>query len=234
MILPEWLRQVLRLANADQCDRQPAELAQLLDQRQEVLPFVIGAGGFADWPETQTALTRAASNVPGSAARSRVVTADATDWAYGPDREELIVRMHALIVSAGPRGLMPNDTADPDVDDLAGMVHALRRKQGLGGPSSFIGGVFAGDMSSEGMAQGANAGRPNPAIANLFRLLDEQPVWWRLMSTRWRRASLLRLAEKRGMFDGKAYLSRHPDVAAAGMNPLHHYMVYGYNEGRRI
>lgn len=234
MILPEWLRQVIRLANADCRDRQPTELAQLLDQPPEVLPFVIGAGGFADWPETQAALGKAAGNVPGSAARSRAVTADAADWAYGPDREELIARMHALIVSAGPRGLMPNGTADPDVDDLAGMIHALRRKQGLGGPSSFIGGVFAGDMPDESLAQGADAGRPNPAVANLFRLLDEQPVWWRLMPTRWRRASLLRLAERKGMFDGKAYHSRYPDVAAAGMNPLHHYMVHGYSEGRRI
>lgn len=35
-------------------------------------------------------------------------------------------------------------------------------------------------------------------------------------------------------FDGHAYLQAYPDVAAAGMNPLRHYVVHGRAEGREV
>lgn len=35
-----------------------------------------------------------------------------------------------------------------------------------------------------------------------------------------------------GLFDGRWYLERYPDVAAAGHPPLLHYLVYGWEEGR--
>jgi hypothetical protein len=34
------------------------------------------------------------------------------------------------------------------------------------------------------------------------------------------------------VFDGAAYLAANPDVAAAGMDPLEHYVLYGAAEGR--
>jgi hypothetical protein len=33
-------------------------------------------------------------------------------------------------------------------------------------------------------------------------------------------------------FDDAEYLSLHPDVLAAGMNPRKHYLMYGLSEGR--
>ena len=33
-------------------------------------------------------------------------------------------------------------------------------------------------------------------------------------------------------FDGEWYLTRNPDVKAAGMDPLEHYLLYGWKEGR--
>ena len=33
-------------------------------------------------------------------------------------------------------------------------------------------------------------------------------------------------------FDTAAYLAAYPDVAAAGVNPLLHYLVSGMHEGR--
>ena len=33
-------------------------------------------------------------------------------------------------------------------------------------------------------------------------------------------------------FDVKFYLEQNPDVAAAGVNPLQHYLTYGWLEGR--
>lgn len=35
-----------------------------------------------------------------------------------------------------------------------------------------------------------------------------------------------------GIFDAKYYLSQNPDVAAAGVDPLEHFMTYGWNEKR--
>src|SRR5690606_5783129 len=35
-----------------------------------------------------------------------------------------------------------------------------------------------------------------------------------------------------GLFDREYYLSRYPDVAKAGMDPVEHYVIHGTNEGR--
>lgn len=35
-----------------------------------------------------------------------------------------------------------------------------------------------------------------------------------------------------GLFDREAYLQAYPDVAAAGVDPLRHYLRYGHHEGR--
>lgn len=43
------------------------------------------------------------------------------------------------------------------------------------------------------------------------------------------RAALVR----HDLFDGNAYLKRYPDVAAAGMDPLQHYILHGMAEGRQ-
>lgn len=38
---------------------------------------------------------------------------------------------------------------------------------------------------------------------------------------------------KLGLFDSDFYLSQNPDVAAAGTDPLLHFLEYGWKEGRR-
>lgn len=53
--------------------------------------------------------------------------------------------------------------------------------------------------------------------------------------SRWRRA-ILRLwtgRQLRPVFDREFYLRANPDVAAAGMNPLDHYLKYGAAERRQ-
>ena len=47
----------------------------------------------------------------------------------------------------------------------------------------------------------------------------------------WRRKLAARV-ERRGLFDGEAYLARYPEVAAAGMDPLTHFLGHGLVEGR--
>jgi len=51
---------------------------------------------------------------------------------------------------------------------------------------------------------------------------------------RWERAGILRnLKGITTVFDREFYLARNPDVRAAGMNPLLHYLRYGAEEGRK-
>lgn len=41
-----------------------------------------------------------------------------------------------------------------------------------------------------------------------------------------------RVLKQKGLFDGDAYLAAHPDVAAAGHDPLSHYLRHGIKENR--
>jgi len=43
----------------------------------------------------------------------------------------------------------------------------------------------------------------------------------------------LRAAIASGVFDERFYLSTYPDIAAAGVDPLEHYLAAGRFEGRR-
>lgn len=63
-------------------------------------------------------------------------------------------------------------------------------------------------------------------------VLLDTPVWWRLMPRKWVRRKELARLKGRGLFDGAAYLSNNPDVAAAQFDPLDHYIIHGFNEGR--
>lgn len=235
MTSPEWLRRILLLSRADDRGKQPAELAELLDRPEEVLPYVVGAGGFADWPEARAALAMAVAGVPGAVRRSSGVRDMPAAWTYTPEREELIARMHEMVVAAGPPGLYAGEKVRPDAEDLIQLIHAQRRRHGTGkGPASFIGGLFAGETPREEPADGAVAGRANEAIGSLFRLLASRPAWWRLMPEQWRHTSLRQLAKRKGLFDDETYLARNPDVAAAGMDPLQHYMFHGCVEGRPL
>ncbi len=41
------------------------------------------------------------------------------------------------------------------------------------------------------------------------------------------------IIKRSGLFDSNYYLSSNPDVLSAGINPLHHYVTYGWKEGRK-
>lgn len=62
--------------------------------------------------------------------------------------------------------------------------------------------------------------------------LANEPRWWRLLPKSWGRRRTLRRLRNAGLFDGDAYLQRYPDVAAIGRDPLDHYLLHGYEEGR--
>lgn len=71
-------------------------------------------------------------------------------------------------------------------------------------------------------------------VAMLTQALSGHPAWWNLLPAKLRRKQQLRFLQKRGIFDGDAYLSRNPDVAEAGQDPLHHYIFHGMGEGRTL
>ena len=77
-----------------------------------------------------------------------------------------------------------------------------------------------------------------PAIKRPFRSVV-QLAWWTLtlqLRARLRQRSQLRrtrdLALESGLFDQEWYLTRNPDVAQAGVDPMEHYLLSGGLEGR--
>lgn len=59
------------------------------------------------------------------------------------------------------------------------------------------------------------------------------PWWWSLLPPSIRQRRIDHRLVRRGLFNGAAYLAQYPDVAAAGMDPLKHYILHGIIEGRR-
>lgn len=62
--------------------------------------------------------------------------------------------------------------------------------------------------------------------------LIDKPWWWGLFPPFWQRSFFHRRLKRKGLFDSQAYLARYPDVAAHGMDPVRHYILFGYSEGR--
>jgi len=69
-------------------------------------------------------------------------------------------------------------------------------------------------------------------VRAVAQLLMKKPGWWALLSTKTRLSLEGRMVKRSGLFDGEAYLERNPDVRAAGIDPLVHYLRHGMDEGR--
>ena len=67
----------------------------------------------------------------------------------------------------------------------------------------------------------------------LYYALSGQPRWWSILP----RSSQTRREHRRlsrlGLFDAQSYLRKNPDVAASGMDPVHHYLIHGIDEDRQ-
>ena len=68
-------------------------------------------------------------------------------------------------------------------------------------------------------------------IHELVPILRRGGFKWSILN-RARDAALLATLKKKRLFDADAYLAANPDVARAGADPLQHYMVHGFSEGR--
>jgi len=63
-------------------------------------------------------------------------------------------------------------------------------------------------------------------------LMQRRPFWWHLAPKGWRSRRIRATLRRRGIFDADKYCDMYPDVPAAGMDPLEHYMKHGMQEGR--
>lgn len=62
---------------------------------------------------------------------------------------------------------------------------------------------------------------------------DRHGRWLKLLPAFFLIKRRYRLLRRRGIFDGRAYLEAHSDVAANGVDPLQHYLLHGLPENRR-
>ncbi|WP_150295287.1 hypothetical protein [Sphingobium estronivorans] len=69
-------------------------------------------------------------------------------------------------------------------------------------------------------------------LLQLYSALDSQPHWWNLMPKAWRLRRQHERLRRMNLFDAKGYVERYPDIAAAGMDPVRHYVLHGMKEGR--
>lgn len=63
-------------------------------------------------------------------------------------------------------------------------------------------------------------------------LMQRRPFWWHLAPEGWRSRRTRATLRRRGIFDADKYCDMYPDVPAAGMDPLEHYVKHGMQEGR--
>jgi SAM-dependent methyltransferase len=68
--------------------------------------------------------------------------------------------------------------------------------------------------------------------AAVHQCLQSQPRWWHLMPLPWRAKREQRRLRRAGLFDHEAYNQLYPDVPAAGLDALEHYLRHGVHEGR--
>lgn len=69
-------------------------------------------------------------------------------------------------------------------------------------------------------------------LCEVYRVTARRPRWWWIMPRRWQSARMAQKLAEAGLFDGRAYLARYPDVAAQWHDPLRHYILFGMAEGR--
>lgn len=63
-------------------------------------------------------------------------------------------------------------------------------------------------------------------------ILIRIPTWWHFLPTKMRLRREHKKLYKAGLFDVSAYISRYPDVAMSGIDPLKHYIIHGIKENR--
>lgn len=63
-------------------------------------------------------------------------------------------------------------------------------------------------------------------------VVNSPPFWWQLLLPKYRWARQQERLKRLNLFDSQKYLNAYPDVARAGLDPLQHYLLHGFVEGR--
>jgi len=72
-------------------------------------------------------------------------------------------------------------------------------------------------------------------MRRLYRIIEHANAGLKgMMPPSMRRQRVAHMLQSTNHFDGEAYLAKYPDVAEAGMDPLHHYILHGMAEGRFV
>jgi len=69
-------------------------------------------------------------------------------------------------------------------------------------------------------------------LRQIGAVMASYPRWWALLPRHVRQQKEEARLGRKDLFDADAYRARYPDVDAAGMAPLRHYLLYGMREGR--
>ncbi|WP_347302382.1 hypothetical protein V5740_10245 [Croceibacterium sp. TMG7-5b_MA50] len=259
MIDSAWLKTILRMTGNNADTATTNRLAEQLCEPEEVLPHLVSAGKFKDWPATTRALGEARTSVVHPThmrGDDRVV-----GWQDSERRPRLVRDLHSLMVSRDVAWRPEWAARGPHVGDVVEEIaHHRRFANSKAAPSTFI--YVAGyaeqfrppththqifnDGSNApteaGLARSKHTGRRSPpatptelAAAIGMRILAQKLRWrviWALSSLNRRRLIVRRMLQQDGIFNGDDYLARHPDVAQAGMDPVEHFLNHGAMEGR--
>ena len=125
----EWLAQVCALAEADTGGMEVSQLAALLGEAAEVLPWlVMRAGGFARWPMARQALKKAARDFTRPTQMRPPVAGHPTP--ASDQRAALYDKARALLAENG----------GAEVAEVVALISRVRRDEGAGkaSPSMFI------------------------------------------------------------------------------------------------
>lgn len=71
-------------------------------------------------------------------------------------------------------------------------------------------------------------------LVEAYTVLASRPWWWAFMPRQWGKRREHDRFRRKALFNAKRYLELYPDVAAEGMDPVHHYIVHGMMEGRTL
>jgi hypothetical protein len=71
-------------------------------------------------------------------------------------------------------------------------------------------------------------------LKQLHDAILSQPKWWSMLPRSHRMRLQLARLRRLNVFDGDSYLLKNPDVAAAGLDPVHHFVHHGIDEKRPL
>lgn len=70
-------------------------------------------------------------------------------------------------------------------------------------------------------------------LLEILQVIASKGKWWNaILPGAWVRRKKAARLRRKGLFDEGLYKKRYPDVGLAGMDPLHHYVSHGLQEGR--